>query len=103
MEDTDFDFEENITKKRVAKWDHRRRKGRKGRYKEFSAENYEVYDDENELPGTTLMAVPDGAYVRDVDCDEIIPIEEWDEHILNVHILPFSKVLVTTNTPNHEI
>lgn len=103
MEDTGFDFDESIRKKRVAKWDHRRRKGRKCRYKEFSTENYEVYDDEYQLPGTTLMAVPDGAYVRDIDCDKIISLEDWDEHLLNVHILAFSKVLVTTNTPSHEI
>ena len=103
MEDTDFDFDENIIKKRVAKWDHKRRKGRESRFKEFSPEYYEIYDDENQLLGTTLMAVPDGAYVRDIDCGKIIPVEDWDEHIINEHIIAFSKVLVTTNTPSHEI
>ena len=103
MEDTDFDFDLRVKKTRVAKGDHRRKEGRESRFKEFSTDNFEVYDDENSLMGTALMGVPDGAYVKDIECDRIIPIEDWDEHLLNEHLIAFSKVLVTTNTPNHEI
>lgn len=104
MEDTDFDFDVNIKKKRGKEWDHKRIKGRESRYKEFSAENYDLYDEERGgLTGTTLIGAPDGMYVKDIDCDKIIPMEDWDEHILNEHVVPYGDYIRTTNTPSHEI
>lgn len=103
MEDTGFDFDANIKKTRVGKWDHVRYRKSRGRFKEFSPENYEIFDDEYRLLGATLMGVPDGAYVFDTDCEKVFPVEDWDEHILNEHMIPASREILTTNTPTHEL
>jgi len=101
MNDTEFDFEIGVNIKRAAYSEGQQKDAEEIEIREFIPDNYDSMGDDNEHTGVELMGVTDGLYIADDECEVIMPIDDWKEHILNMHIVARSHMM-STNTPKFE-